>query len=100
MQSVIDIPDNVSTVVETDIQSAQYKLNSTFLLSLKIFQQSEQNNNQVHGIAGHVKCKVDHVACVAKVTVRIEVAAGTVFQKSSEIATFFQEKFCNNENPL
>ena len=54
---------------------------------------------RIFGIAGHGKGEVDHVAGVAKVGIRDEIARDTFFYTAESCVIFLRDKFRNKDNP-
>lgn len=61
--------------------------------------QLNQDIVSLYGIPGQWKREVDHVRGIVKVAVRKEIAAGEVFQNSSQIVIFLHDWFGENECP-
>ena len=94
-----DIPEEVQIIIESDNCSVQYKSSKYFYHLQSLANQLQRIIIRLYGIAMHGKGEVDHVGGVAKVAVRAEIAAGEVFNLSSQIVAFLQNKFGAKESP-
>ena len=99
MFSTLEVPERIPIVIESDNCSGQYKSCQHFFHLQSLANQLNCDIVRMYGIAGHGKGEVDHVGGIAKVSVRKEIAAGEVFEKSDQIVSFLEHKFKDKECP-
>ena len=93
MSSEADISDFDVIIIESDNCSGQYKSAQHFHDMQNLANLHNKTVIRPYSVAGHGKGEEDHVGGVAKVSIRMKVAAGGTFTNSEEMVEYLQSKF-------